>query len=514
MWSRDVTLVRRGAVALLVFFLAQWVEGTFVFAQTLIVPSISASETYDSNVFYTPKTLLGPDQKPEDFVTTVTPQINFARAGSLMRAGLSVGASIAKYLHNPDLDYTGVNAAGTLDFKSAASKLSQRITTLTVNGIYQFTPSMSGFSASTGGGLGTGFGGTQVGALNSGLVTNRVSMNTYNLGVTGGYQLTRVTTLLANYTYTKVSFGKQSGGVDNQLFDTTGHQGTTTISTQISARDTVGATATMSHYIQEQASGSSGQGSFTTIAETLNWARLWTQKLSTSLGGGGILTLPIGSSIPGQSIKSQFAPTATATMTYSSFSEGLRAAGSSVSPFDGLPSLAGMLNPGGINAAGGYTAAMSYNFSIFPSYAFGSGPIKTHVVGVNASAGLTSKLTAQVGANYSHGTTSFPTSTFDTVGLTAGARYLIGPVLASLTYDWLYFSSSTAQSPLSQNSQSDEYAFSKKMVMLSFSYAFTSQSFFRMDQFGFGGQSSGSGGTTSPSSGELGSGAAGTGLGK
>jgi hypothetical protein len=283
----------------------------------------------------------------------------------------------------------------------------------------------------------------------------------------------------------------------------------------------VGATATMTHYIQEQASGSSGQGTFTTIAESLNWARRWTQQLSTTLGGGGIVILPVGSAIPGQATKTQFAPTASAGVSYSSFLEGLRDVGSSVGsgPFDNLPSLPGSLNPGGIMAPGAYTTTMSYAFSIFPAYALDSGPMKTHVLGINATGGITPKLTGQVGANYSHGTTSIPASTFDSAGITAGARYLIGPVLASLTYNWLYFSNSTSLASLGQGSQSSEYAFSKKMVMLTLSYAFSSQSFFRMDRFGFVGQPGGSEGTSGPpssepGSGASGSGASGTGLGK
>ena len=413
-----------------------------------------------------------------------------------MRGSLSVGAAITKYLHNPSLDFTGYNTSGQLDLKNAANKISQRITSLTVSGTYQFTPSMSGFGA-TMGGIGTTYGSTSVGAFNTGLVTNRASMHNYTLGVAGGYQLTRTTTLTGTYNYTKISFGNQSGGVDNQLFDTTGHQGSTTISTQINARDTVGATAAMSHYTQEQSSGSSGQGSFTTIAETLNWSRLWTQRLTTTLSGGGIVTLPIESATPGQSVKSQFAPTATASISYTSFSEGLRAAGSSPGLFDGLPSLAGALSPGGIAAPGQFTTALSYNFSVFPSYAFEAGPIKTHVVGANVTAGITRKLTAQAGMNFSHGSTSAPVTTFDSAGVTAGARYLIGPVLASLTYNWLYFSSSAAQSTPGQS----QYEFSKKMVMLSLSYAFTSpgQSFFRMGGFGSSGTQGSGEGISAPS---------------
>jgi hypothetical protein len=159
-------------------------------------------------------------------------------------------------------------------------------------------------------------------------------------------------------------------------------------------------------------------------------------------------------------------------MTYTSFSDELRDVGA----FDGLPSLAGSLAPGGIVPPGAYSATMSYRFSLVPSFAFGAGPLKVHVVGINATGGITSKLSGQVGMNYSHGTRSAPTSTFDTIGLTAGARYLIGPVLASLTYNWLFFS---READPSLSTQPTEYEFSKKMVLLSFSYAFTSPSFFR-----------------------------------
>ena len=124
---------------------------------------------------------------------------------------------------------------------------------------------------------------------------------------------------------------------------------------------------------------------------------------------------------------------------------------------------------------GAYTTRMSYRFSLVPSYAFGAGPLKVHVVGLSAVGGITSKLSGQVGMNYSHGTRSAPTSTFDTFGVTVGARYLIGPVMASLTYNWLFFSREADPSLASQPTQ---YEFSKKVVLLSFSYAFMSPAFF------------------------------------
>ena len=475
------------------------VTGVHGFAQTIIIPTLSVSEMYDSNVFYTPKALLSPGTKAEDFLTTVTPQINVAHSGSLVTGSLSAGALITKYINNPDLDYTGINAAGQLDAKRWADRWSQRISSLSIRGTYQFAPSMSGFGAGSGG-LGTGFGTTTITSpINAGLITNRVSMHSYNLGVTGGYILTRTTTLTSSYNYTKLTFGNQSGGVDNQLFDTVGHNATMTLGTRLTARDTVGSTATMSHYQQGQ-SGGSGQSSFTTMAGTANWARMWTQRLNTTFSGGAIVTLPQDTGIPGETIKTAVAPTVSAALNYTSFSEGLRAAGSVSGPFDALPALAGSLTPGGVFPPGQFTTSLSYNFSVFPGYAFGAGPVKTHVVGANVTGGITPKLTGQLGMNYAHGSASAPLTKFDTLGLTAGARYLLGPVLASLTYNWLYFSSAESSSSGIQN----ETAFSKKMVMLVFSYAFTNQSFFRMGGFGSWG---------APASGESGTGPSGAGAG-
>src|SRR5262249_8296500 len=112
-------------------------------AQTIIIPALSVSETYDSNVFYTPKSQLSPGSKPEDFITFITPQILLAHGDQFITGSLSAGALIANYVNNPNLDYTGINTAGQLDLRGLANKeVSQRITALTVTGTYQYTPTM------------------------------------------------------------------------------------------------------------------------------------------------------------------------------------------------------------------------------------------------------------------------------------------------------------------------------------------------------------------------------------
>jgi len=512
LWCRDGSLQRRGAVALFTVLIVQWVIGAVVSAQTLIIPSLSVSETYDSNVFYAPKSELSPGSTAEDYITFVTPQINVAHTSSLVRGSLSAGAVITKYVNNPNLDYTGFNGSGLLTVTNWAQKLSQRISNLSIRGTYQYTPSSTGFGPVQGGGFGTGFGatGTTTGTIspvNAGLITNRVSTHVYTLGVIGGYLLTPRTTVTGTYNYTKLSFGSQSGGLNTPLFGTTGHQGSATLSTLLTPTDTVGTTAAVSYYLQDQSSGSgSGTGSFTTISGTANWGRTWTQEWSSSLAGGGIVSLPSESASAGQTTTTQVAPTATARINYSSYSEALRA-GSTPGPFDDLPPLLGSLNPGGILAPGRYLASLAYTFSLFPSYANGAGPIRAHVVGLNVTGGITSKLSGQAGMNYAHSDGSGSVGTFDTVGLTAGLRYLIGPVLASLTANYLNYFTSTP------TSTSSVTAFSKEMIMLTLTAAFNSQAFFRMGGFGSWGTPSVGGGTSAPSGDQPGSGSSGAGPG-
>jgi hypothetical protein len=439
----------------------------------------------------------------------VVPQMTIAHAGSLMSGSLTGAGLVNKYINNPDRDFTGWNVAGRMDLTNAARGVSQRITSFGVRGTFVDTPATSGFAAA-GGGQNTGFGSNLVGgvqggaggALNSGIVTNRASRQVYTLGAAGGYQLTALTSLIASFTYSRISFGEQQGGVNNPLFNTTGYQGSTSIRTRISVRDTVGTSATMSHFIQDQSSGGSGQGSYTTITETLDWNRLWTQELITNLSGGANVRLPVGSDIPGQSQDLQVRPTVVARMTYSSYSEQLREAG----PNDGPPSLAGSLSPGAIITPGAYTATMAYRYTFIPGFAFSSGPQQAHVLGLTVTGGITPNLTGNVGMNYAHRSAlSGPSSTADTVGVSVGARYLIrspiGPVLASLTGNWMYVSNSTTQVPV--------YEFSKEMVMLAFSYAFMSPAFFR-DGISF---PSGAGTGSSPSGDGTGSSSSGGGSG-
>ena len=131
LWYRDAGLRGREAFLALSTVIIYGLMGGVASAQTVFIPTLTVSETYDSNVFDTPKSTLPPGSKPEDYITTVTPMINVAHTGSLIRGNLSVGALLSRYIENTDLNYTGYNAAGRLDLSQLANKeVSRRITNL------------------------------------------------------------------------------------------------------------------------------------------------------------------------------------------------------------------------------------------------------------------------------------------------------------------------------------------------------------------------------------------------
>jgi hypothetical protein len=66
--------------------LSCWTTSDSAAQQIRVVPSISVIEQYDSNVFFTPKSLLAPGTKADDFITVVTPQLNFMQSNSLVKS--------------------------------------------------------------------------------------------------------------------------------------------------------------------------------------------------------------------------------------------------------------------------------------------------------------------------------------------------------------------------------------------------------------------------------------------
>src|SRR5687767_7678460 len=80
------------------------------YAETKIIPSVTASQRYDSNVFRVPTSFLPPGTKSGDFVTALSPQLGILNKSDLGDTKFNIGVSGNVYANNSSLNYISTNA--------------------------------------------------------------------------------------------------------------------------------------------------------------------------------------------------------------------------------------------------------------------------------------------------------------------------------------------------------------------------------------------------------------------
>ncbi|MCI1279518.1 MAG: hypothetical protein LKG23_11110 [Nitrospira sp.] len=236
-------------------------------------------------------------------------------------------------------------------------------------------------------------------------------------------------------------------------------------------------------------------GDYATHGATLGWGRTWSKEWSSSATGGLTLIEPIpdSSSAGGQRrIPATMFPTGSVSLSYATGSSFLRKLGSEIqdatggSPTAGggfLPLLGGMNMPGGIAAPGSYRVTLMYNLGVFPSFVQSAGPIYTHTISLGSTAGITDRLSAQALFNYANSSFTSDTigTSFTTYGTTVSLNYLITPMFtANLSHQWLNFDTESQSSGLN----AADLGFSKQVIMLGFTYAYSPRGdFFRSGAF-------------------------------
>lgn len=339
------------------------------------------------------------------------------------------------------------------------------------------------------------------GPLDSGLLAQRTRVSIYNIGLSSSYALSPSADFQTSLMYSRLSFGgsytpttePQSGQA--LTFDTTSYNVTAGPTARISAVDSLAFTYTFAQFSQ------ANFGNFSTHTGNLNWSRTWTREISSSARGGLTLVEPIPATqfntggtqtSSGERIAATMFPTGGLSVTYASASSLLRGMGSEVqglAPSGGvgvvggsfLPVLAGSTVPGSIASPGMYSVSLTYNLGVFPSYVSSAGPIYTHLIGVNGSAGITDRLTTFGGFNFAHSsfTSQINTGTFDSYGTVVMLNYLITRTLqASLSHQWLNFIGESG------GTGGSDFSMSKHMIMVGLSYAYDPRGgFFRSGAF-------------------------------
>ena len=113
-------------------------------AQTTVIPSVSLSERYDSNVYCTTRSSIPPGKQAWDYVTTaeaIVDVVNKSRlADSLLRAGVNANA----FVYNSDLAFFSTNVFASSDMTRGVSELVRGLR-LRITDSFRYTPEVPAF---------------------------------------------------------------------------------------------------------------------------------------------------------------------------------------------------------------------------------------------------------------------------------------------------------------------------------------------------------------------------------
>lgn len=341
-----------------------------VSADTQVIPSISVSERYDSNVFFG---FAGPGVQPDDFVTNVSPQLRVEHKGRDMDAAVNGGVTGEAYIKHPALNYIGVNGLLSLNLDNTVKRLLPRAA-LQISDSVTYTPQPPAFVAPQLEGPENSFA--------RGQQSFRVNSITNNGSVNASYMLLPNATLQAGYSHSMIRFGRSFatsplGGV----FDTT--------TQSISAGAAVGVTPLDTLNLSYQHTDAEvGPSSFQTHGATVGWSRVLT---------------------------SQFKANATAGATI-------------IKPGDFLTYVSS------VSLIWNYRntdTTVRYSRAVAPSFLISAVPIISQVVSLSISHRFTERLTATGSGNYGHSADTSSTLVFDSYVASLNLSYAISRILST-----------------------------------------------------------------------------------
>lgn len=243
--------------------------------QTELIPSLSASERYDSNVYFIPGRNL------EDYVTTISPQVRVVHRRQLLEATASGGFTAEAYAKNPGLNYVGVNGLIDVNLDGVMSELVRGLG-LKISDAFSYTPQTSAFAPTTGSG-------ELSSAFARGIQAQRANSFTNGGRVAASYAVSPLLSLTTTYLDQRIRFGNPitapSGAVRQGGFLDTNFQTVTAgPMLRVSPLDTVTLLYQYQKGTFDQAGG--GTSGFSTQGATVGWTRLVTPTLTANMMGG------------------------------------------------------------------------------------------------------------------------------------------------------------------------------------------------------------------------------------
>lgn len=403
-------------------------------AETLVVPAITVSERYDSNVF---NSEVVPGVKPSDYVSSVAPQVRMLHKGALGEGTFQLIGIGEKYINNPDLDYFGGGGGFNFNLDRLVKQFMPQASLLVTDNIF-YTPQAPSYSVSDAPG-------ETLNPLTRGIQIVRVRTLTNNASAVGRYALTPTVNFVATYVHSMIRYGGTfTSAIGFNLIDTNSQLITAGPQFQVSRQDILGVS-----YIYQQTDFLGGQttgiaNQFVTHGGTATWLRNWSPEVKSNVyGGASVLQqdsgLPSGGGGQGTSGTPVYY-NGGASLTWTETSGGSSTVMGAVSPSPGLGGGGG----GGFSGGGAAKtlAALNYSVGVFPSTYSAGVPLISHVLTASVNRRIGSNVYGWGNGNYSRNdslssATSFADISFQSYGGGGGVAYMFTPTLfASLNADY------------------------------------------------------------------------------
>jgi hypothetical protein len=271
-----------------------------------LIPSIQVSERYDSNVYFAPKNLLQ-GLNPEDFVTTVVPQVRglYTDHENPVKVNVVAGAVGNYYVNNTGLNYVGVNAGVALEMSDLLSRWKPGAR-WTVSDTFFFSPQPPAFI------LGDQSE-TQANPLVTGFQAFRTDTRSNSVNTLFELPLSSTVKLSGNYTNSFIRFGASQVPGTTTLTGLDLHTYTAGLVKQVSLYDSIRMDFMGNEFDQ------GAQASFSARGGTLGWTHRFTSTVSLNVMGGARLHLSVVSPSTGK-IRPRFFLLCTAPVSARRFS--------------------------------------------------------------------------------------------------------------------------------------------------------------------------------------------------
>ena len=162
-------------------------------AELRIIPSLTLSERYDSNVLFG-------STDDQDLVTFLSPSLSASYRGRPLEGSLFGTLSIASYAKHSNFNNASAFGGLNLNLTQLVGRLDKRAR-LTVSGSGYYTPELPAFITATAG----------FNPFATGIQPQRVRAYSLTSSVAGGYSLTSRVDLTGTYSYSYLDFGDTVG---------------------------------------------------------------------------------------------------------------------------------------------------------------------------------------------------------------------------------------------------------------------------------------------------------------